>query len=122
MTATLADVSYAAYGNTNAISTTSNFVYNPVTHGQVALITLTNAITVTFDAPTGIVEGAMFKFLLKDGDTLNRTLAWNTAYKFPSGISQVTSGNNVSGSITIVSFIGGPSNTLIYDGHIKDVR
>lgn len=122
MTAVVGDVSYAAYGNVNAVSTTSTFTYNPITHGQIALITFTNAITVTMGAPTGIVEGAMFKFILKDGDALARTFAWNTAYKFPSATATINSGNSVNGSVSVISFIGGAGNTLIYDGHNKDIR
>lgn len=122
MTAVVGDVSYAAYGNANAVSTTSTFTYNPITHGQIALITFTNAITVTMGAPTGIVEGAMFKFILKDGDALSRTFAWNTAFKFPTAAAPLTSGNNTSGAFSVISFIGGASNTLIYDGHNKDIR
>ena len=122
MTAVVADISYPAYGNSNAVSTSSTFTYNPVTHGQVALITFTNAITVTMGAPTGIVEGAMFKLIFKDGDALSRTYVWNTAFKFPSATSPVTLGNGNDGAYTIITFIGGAGNTLIYDGHCKDIR
>ena len=122
MTAVLADVSYPNYGNTNTISATGTFNYNPVAHGQVTMITLTNATTVTFGAPTGIVEGAMFKFILKAGDTSNRSFAWSSNFKFPSGVAPLTYGTTNSGAYDIITFLGGPTNTLIYDGKVQDVR
>ena len=122
MTAVVSDVSYASYGNTNAISATGTFNYNPIAHGQVALITLTNAITVTFGAPTNIVEGAMFKWILKAGDTSLRSFAWASNFKFPLGTPSLTSGTQNSGAYDTITFIGGPSNTLIFDGKSQDVR
>lgn len=110
------------YKNINTITATGTFVYDPTTHGQVALITLTNAATITFGAPTSITEGAMYKMILKAGDTAVRTFAWNAAYKFPSASSPLGSGSTTVGALDIITFIGGPGNTLIYDGSLTDVR
>jgi hypothetical protein len=111
------------YKNDNAISTTSTFGYDPVANGQVALITLTNAITVTFASPSNIVEGAMYKLILKAGDTSARAFAWNASYKFPSGTPPLTVGTTTNGAKDVITFIGGPGgNTLEYDGHIADNR
>ncbi len=76
----------------------------------------------TFGAPTGIVAKAMYKFLLKAGDTSARSFAWNAAYKFPSGFAPLAQGTTNNGAYDIITFIGGASNTLIYDGHTTDVR
>jgi len=105
---------------TAAVSTTSTYTFDGA--DQIREVTLTNAITVTMGAPTGIVQYAMYKFLLKAGDTSARTFAWNTAFKFPAATAPLTSGTVTSGAYDIISFIGGASNTLIYDGHIADVR
>ena len=110
------------FQGTASVSTTSSFVFNPTSHGQVSTITLTNAITITFGAPTNIVPGAAYKLLLKAGDTAARTFAWNAAYKFPSAVAPLTSGTTTSGSYDVVAFTGGPSNTLIYDGKQAGVR
>ena len=109
-----------ADNGTAAVSTTSSYVFDGA--DQIREITLTNAITVTFGAPTGIVQHAMYKFLLKAGDTSARTFAWNAAYKFPSATSTLASGTTTSGAYDIITFIGGATNTLIYDGVTKDVR
>jgi len=111
-----------AYLNTDTVSTTSSYTYDASTKGQLNLITLTNAITVTFGAPSNIVEGAMYKFILKAGDTNSRSFAWNSAYKFPSAIPKITSGTTTNGAFDVITFIGGASNTLIYDGHSADLR
>lgn len=110
------------YKNDNAISTTSTFGYDPVANGQVALITLTNGITITFATPSNIVEGSMYKFLLKAGDTNPRTFAWNASYKFPVAAAPLTNGTVVNGAVDSITFIGGPGNTLVYDGHNEDLR
>lgn len=110
------------YKNTTTMSASGTLVFDPVSLGQVALITLTGAIAVVFGAPTSITEGAMYKMILRAGDTSARTFAWNVAYKFPSGSSPLVTGSKTTGSVDIITFIGGPSNTLIYDGSLADVR
>lgn len=110
------------YKNDNAVSTTSTFSYNATTMGQVCVVNLSNAITVTFGAPSNIVEGCMYKFMLKAATAHARTFAWNAAFKFPAATPTLTSGTATSGATDIISFIGGPANTLIYDGKVVDVR
>lgn len=105
---------------TAAVSTTSSVSFDGT--DQVREITFTNAITATFAAPTGIVEHAMYVFKLKAGDTSARTFAWNSAYKFPAATAPLTTGTVTSGAFDVITFIGGASNTLIYQGHQADVR
>lgn len=105
-----------------AISATSSFTVDPTLNGQVQIVTLTNAITVTFDAPTNIVEGTGYKLLLKAGDTSARSFIWNSAFKFPAGASQLSAGTTSNGAYDVITFIGGSSNILIFDGVGKDVR
>ena len=104
---------------TAAVSTTSTYTFDGT--DQIREITLTNAITVTFGAPTGITEKAMYKFMLKAGDTSARVLAWNAAYKFTNNTPPLTSGATTNGAYDIINFIGGAGNTLIYDGHNANV-
>lgn len=104
---------------TASVSSTSDYTFTGA--AQITTITLTNAITVTFAAPSGITENAMYIFKLYAGDTSARTFAWNSAYKFPAAVDQLTSGTITSGAYDIISFIGGSSNTLIYMGHQADV-
>jgi hypothetical protein len=110
------------YTNSTAITATGSFAYDPITNGQVCLVTLTNAITVTFSTPGDIVEGTMYKFILKAGDTAARTFAWSSAYKFPAATPTLLSGTTTSGAFDVISFMGGVGNTLIYDGSMTDVR
>ena len=110
------------YKNTTTMTASGTLVFDPVSLGQVALITLTGAIAVVFGAPTSITEGAMYKMILRAGDASARTFAWNVAYKFPSGSPPLAAGSTASGAVDIITFIGGASNTLIYDGSLADVR
>lgn len=105
---------------TAAVSTTSTVTFDG--GDQVREYTFTNGITVTFGAPTGIVEHAMYKFKLKAGDTAARAFAWNAAYKFSGGVPPLTAGTQVSDGYDTITWIGGAGNTLIYDGHIADAR
>ena len=105
---------------TASVSATGTYTFDGA--DQVREITLTNAITVTFGAPSGITQYAMYKLILKAGDTSARTFAWNSAYKFPSATAPLTSGTTTSDAFDVISFIGGASNTLIYQGHVSDVR
>lgn len=105
---------------TASVSTTSSVAFDG--SDQVREITFTNAITATFAAPTGIAQHAMYVFKLKAGDTSARTFAWNAAYKFPAATPPLTSGTITNGAFDVITFIGGASNTLIYQGHQADVR
>lgn len=104
---------------TAAVSTTSTYTFDGA--DQIREVTLTNAITVTFGAPTGITVKAMYKFMLKAGDTSARVFAWNAAYKFPNATPPLTAGATTNGAYDIINFIGGAGNTLIYDGHNANV-
>jgi len=104
---------------TAAVSTTSTYTFDGA--DQIREVTLTNAITVTFGAPTGITEKAMYKFMLKAGDTSARVFAWNAAYKFTNNTPPLTAGATTNGAYDIINFIGGAGNTLIYDGHNANV-
>lgn len=109
------------YNNTATASTTSSFAFDG-TSGQIQLITLTNAITLTLSAPTSITEGAQYTLILKAGDTSSRSLSWNSAYKFPGASSPLLSASTTTGAYDIISFIGGAGNTLYYTGSLTDVR
>lgn len=119
-TATTFTATQTPDNGTASVSTTSTYTFDGA--DQIREITLTNAITVTFGAPSGITPYAMYVFMLKAGDTSARTFAWNAAYKFPSASPTVSSGTTTSGAYDILTFIGGASNTLIFVGAQSDVR
>lgn len=130
------DIDPAVAAKTNAVQTwtatqvpdngtasvTAGSTYNFDGADQVREITLTGAGVVTFGAPTGIQQNAMYKLKLKAGDTSSRTFAWNAAFKFPSASAPLTAGSTTTGAKDTITFIGGPSNTLEYEGHNADLR
>lgn len=122
MPVTMGDSSAPNYNNANTTAGSATFTLNPPTTGQVALITMTGVGTVTFGAPTNILEGAAYKIIAKAGDSSARTYAWNAAYKFPSGTPVVTTAAGQTGYVDIMSFTGGASNVLYYDGSITNVH
>lgn len=99
-----------------------SFAFDPTTHGQIALITLTTAGVVTMSAPTNIVEGAPYTLMLKAGDTNSRSFAFHAAYKLGGATNPFASATTVSGAYDMLNLIGGAANTLIYNGHKGDVR
>jgi hypothetical protein len=109
-----------ADNGTASVSTTSTYTFDGA--DQIRTVTLTNAITVTFGAPTGITPNAYYMFRFAAGDTAARTFAWNSAYKFPAATSPLTAGTVINGASDIITFIGGAANTLLYVGHQADVR
>lgn len=109
-----------ADNGTAAVSTTSTYTFDGA--DQIRTVTFTNAITVTFGAPSGVTQNAYYTFRLLAGDTAARTFAWNSAYKFPAATSPLTTGTATNGASDIITFIGGASNTLLYVGHQADVR
>jgi hypothetical protein len=89
---------------------------------QIRDLTLTNAATITFSAPSGLVAGTYYTFILRAGDTSARTFAWNAAWKFPSAVPQLTSGSTTSGAVDIITFIALSATTAAYVGHTADCR
>lgn len=110
------------YGNAATAAGGGSFTFDPTTHGQIALITCSTAGTLTFNAPTNIVEGAPYTMMLKAGDANARTPAWSAAFKWGGATSPITALSTTVGTIDMVNFIGGAANTLIYNGHKQDVR
>lgn len=85
-----------------ALTDGSTVDWNGNTNGQ--SVKLTTAAARTFNAPTNIIEDALYVLRLTTGGF---TPSWNAAYKWdivPSGLVNAT---------YTISFIGGPSNTLI---------
>jgi hypothetical protein len=105
---------------TTAVSTTSSYSFAGA--DQVVNITLTNAITVTFAAPTGLVTGAYYTFILTAGDALARTFAWNAAWKFPGAAIKLASGSATSGGVDVITFLALSATTAAYVGHTSDCR
>lgn len=118
----LEGIARPSYTNSQTVAGGSTFTYDAQAHGQVASVALSGAGPVTFGAPSNIVEGAMYKLVLKAADAQSRSFAFAASFKFPSGAAPLTAGTQNSGAYDVVSFLGGPSNTLIYQGHVSDVR
>ena len=109
----------ADYGTTS-VSTTSSYSFAGA--DQIVNITLTNAITVTFAAPTGLVVGAYYTFALTAGDASARTFAWNAAWKFPGAVVKLAAGSATSGGVDVITFLALSTTTAVYVGHSADNR
>ena len=109
------------YSSSSAASAGGTFTYDAQVFPQVAVISITLAGAITMAAPANIVEGTAYKIIFKAGDTNARTVTWNSAYKFPSATPTLTSLSATVDGYDVISFIGGPGNTMIYDGG-KDIR
>lgn len=90
--------------------------WNGATNGQVVAVTLGG--NRTMNAPTNIVQYAMYVLRVAQDGTGSRTLAFNAAYKFgTAGAPTLTTG---ASKVDILGFIGGAGNTLEYTGIRKD--
>lgn len=97
-----------------AVTATSTVLYSPSVHGQSPVFTMSGVSTVTFGPPVGIAVGTEYRFLLRAADTSLRTLVWDPAYyKFPGGVAAPLAGAIVVGATDIITFVGGPGNTLL---------
>lgn len=108
---------------TASVSTTSDFVYNPSTHGQVCTITLTNAITVTIRVSAGtIVAGTHYTLRFKAGDTSARTFAFNTTeVNAPAQALPIILGSTVTNARDVFHLVGVDSNTVEIVGSAANV-
>jgi hypothetical protein len=73
---------------------------------QVASVTLGG--NRTLGAPTNMVDGATYILTIKQDATGSRTLAYNSAYKFPSGTAPVLS--TAASAVDIITFICNGTN------------
>lgn len=90
--------------------------WNGATNGQVVAVTLGG--NRTMNAPTNIVQYAMYVLRVTQDGTGSRTLAFNAAYKF--GTAGAPTLTTTAGKVDILGFIGGSGNTLEYTGIRKD--
>lgn len=92
--------------------------WNGDAHGQSVKVTLNG--NRVMNAPTNINEFAAYVIRIIQDGTGSRTLGWNTAYKFAGGTLPTLS--TTANAVDIITFIGGPSNTLLCTGISRDVR
>ena len=90
--------------------------WNGSTNGQVVAVTLGG--NRTMNAPTNIVQYAMYMLRVTQDGTGSRTLAFNAAFKF--GTAGAPTLTTTAGKTDILGFIGGAGNTLEYTGIRKD--
>lgn len=108
---------------TASVSTTSDFVFDPSTHGQVCTITLTNAITVTLKCSAGkIVAGTHYTLRFLAGDTSARSFAKGTTINAPGAALPITTATATSGARDVLHLIGVDANTAEVVGAAADVR
>lgn len=94
----------------------ATIAWNGSTNGQVVAVTLGG--NRTMDAPTNIVQYAMYILRVTQDGTGSRTLAFNAAYKF--GTAGAPTLTTTASKTDILGFIGGSGNTLEYTGIRKD--
>ncbi len=90
--------------------------WNGSTNGQVVSVTLGG--NRTMNAPTNIVQYAMYILRIVQDGTGSRTLVFNAAYKF--GTAGAPTLTTTASKVDILGFIGGAGNTLEYTGIRKD--
>jgi hypothetical protein len=90
--------------------------WNGATNGQVVAVTLGG--NRTMNAPTNIVQYAMYVLRVAQDGTGSRNLAFNAAYKF--GTAGAPTLTTTASKVDILGFIGGSANTLEYTGIRKD--
>jgi len=90
--------------------------WNGSTNGQVVAVTLGG--NRTMNAPTNIVQYAMYILRVAQDGTGSRTLVFNAAYKF--GTAGAPTLTTTASKVDILGFIGGAGNTLEYTGIRKD--
>jgi hypothetical protein len=90
--------------------------WNGAANGQVVAVTLGG--NRTMNAPTNIVQYAMYILRVSQDGTGSRTLAFNAAYKF--GTAGAPTLTTTASKVDILGFIGGAGNTLEYTGIRKD--
>ena len=109
---------------TASVSSTSDFTYNPSTHGQTCTVTVTTTCAITLRVSAGtIVAGTHYSLILKAGDTSVRTYAHNTAeVKAPTAALPITSGTITNNAWDVLHLIGVDTNTVAVVGSAADVR
>lgn len=90
--------------------------WNGDSNGQVVAVTLGG--NRTMNAPTNIVQYAMYILRVSQDGIGSRTLTWNAAYKF--GTTGAPTLTTTASKVDILSFLGGAGNTLEYLGIKKD--
>lgn len=85
-------------------------------NGQVVRVTLGGNRTMA--APTNIIQDAMYVIRVQQDATGGRTLAWDSAFKWPVAVAPTLTPE--AGGVDIFSFIGGAGNTLEFIG--QDIR
>jgi hypothetical protein len=96
-----------------ALTSDATVNWNGDTNGQIVSLSLTEATTMA--APTNINEHACYVIrIINNGTT---TITWDAAYKFPYGVDHVMT--STTDAVDILTFIGGPFNTLYCIGQAK---
>ncbi len=94
------------------IPASGSITFDANAYGQVATVTLTSSATM--NAPTNILQHALYLLSIVQGGSGSYTLSWNAAFKFGSlGAPTLTT---TVGKTDIISFVGGAGNTLVCIG------
>ena len=101
---------WTAQQNFQAVTTatSSNVTAWNLATAQVAKQTLSEDTEV--HNPTNIVEGGFYAFMFTQAAAASYQVTWDTAYVFPGATPAVKQEYD---SVTVYTFIGGPSNTML---------
>jgi hypothetical protein len=100
--------------NMTTLTSTSNSVAWNLAANQVAKHTMTENTTLA--APTNQVAGATYMLIVVQ-DSTTRTMAFNSAYKFPGGTAPTISTG--SGDVDVLTFVS--DGTSMFGTFIQDV-
>lgn len=87
------------------------------TNGQIVKVTLGGIRTMA--APSNVAENAVYVLRVHQDATGNRSLYWNSAYKFELGIDPAVT--STANAVDIFTFIGGASNVMYCVGQAYKV-
>jgi hypothetical protein len=96
----------------------ANITWDCDVNGQSVKVTLGGNRTI--NAPTNVVEFTAYAIRVIQDATGNRTLAWNTAFKWPGGTAPVVT--PTANSVSLFTFIGGAGGTLLSTGYALDIK
>jgi hypothetical protein len=123
-----ADALFAEPGAANAWSKTQTPVTATLTYAtnidwdmsSVQVARLTMAGNATMNAPTNIPPFTSFTIFVSQDATGNRSLAWNSAFRFPGGVAPVLTA--YAGATDAFVFVTGSIGNIMMVGKSQDIK
>lgn len=101
-------VTVASASNLVAVTSSASITLD-LSQGQVQAVTL--GINSTLNAPTNVQNGETFMLIVTQDSTGGRTLAYNSAFKFPGGTVPTLS--TAAGATDLLSFVAESSAFIL---------